>query len=297
MRKTQLKIPQYFEYSQANEYYFPTLIFNEYSALKAKTSAFIFGGEVHSLMTMDKSDAYRQRELIRKQTDCIRPNTITNHAILIHLLEEYAAPRQPCGDLPFGHLLRKYGLPFWQTENYTNELRHVVELDYIPNYGFDGERFYIELSKLYMLFRIWLQDTWDEPIADSELMKLPWVEWMAQNLKDYIVDVHFKIHRDHLLTLASGNIRFARIAFGVDHKLIPRYSCDNYLDAALLQMLDLIIAGPESINGRTIRKCDSCGELYIRQRKSSRYCPTCSTSAARVQRYRANKAKNSANKL
>lgn len=224
---------------------------------------------------------------------CAQPEIeVNNFEILISLLEshesfELVSDKQIRFDIP---CLKKYGLPYWQDETVINQLTREKVLQEMPFYGFKIEHYHWQLSKLYSLYRIWLELVYEIAAPEEELLNMHWT-----NSMDFMFSLascctpEGALNKLGCVTHMSNEIKLSRTIRFEGNEPQAYFCCENYMDVAFSQMLDLIATGSAALDGRTLGLCAACGKEYIRHHRNSKHCPDCSSGSERTRRYRARK--------
>ncbi len=146
---------------------------------------------------------------------------------------------------------------------------------------------------LYCLFRCYQYSVWRLPWDRAELVQ----EWQAFNdPEDHAALEHIQndCDEDDIVNELLCNFTLkssAKSCFVINGLSLEEcVLCQNRHDAMMYQLLMYLAYPEQARNGRTIIHCKQCGDPFVRGSKNAKYCPKCSTSAARVMRCRRKRA-------
>lgn len=159
-----------------------------------------------------------------------------------------------------------------------------------------------ENHDLYCLFRCYQYSVWHMPWSRSEMID----EWKSFNKtddnaapedKDFYESQLRHIENDcdendivNILVCDFADRVSAKAYFAINGLVLEEcVLCPNKHDAMMYQLLLYLAYPVQARRGRSVTYCKQCGEPFIGERSSARYCTKCNTPTARSTRSRAKK--------
>lgn len=231
------------------------------------------------------SDPQKRRMYATANGTRIGERRISSFDALIDLLLLYEnansrdSPNSCLSDLETGfiELSKKYGMIMHQgASEQDNLFEHIINLsglDKSIRYGASLARFEGELLGLYRLFLVWRCIAWQDTDANDYLRDSFNHEWLPEHDQWMVNEVARSILVRFSMSFEQG-------------QSILCYVCNDALSIAKLQLLQLIAAGNNGLDGRVLAICTGCGCQYVKHHGNSTLCNLCKTPKAKSKAFR-----------